>query len=287
MAWASRPCFLAEEMHARDAHATCSTNPTSRIDVLAFFLCQSLCPLWLFRSEQVSRAVVRKHYQFNVTASPTMIESKSRLVENKNVQANFFLTREIAPPPAATTLAAHFTVRHVSNPGDDARDSLDRFYTAQGFPPGWSHTQLANGAQAVMIDSDESPVAAGWLIRKPFYIEEIRRTFEPAPKVDYYFGDFVAPAFRGQSLQQALIRERLHRSHQTKQQWATAMTSNHIPASLENYRAEGFTVAFTGSKWIVAGVELSRLCCTDRARLHGQLSQEGLRLPFSFYLRSR
>ncbi len=216
-----------------------------------------------------------------------MIESKSRLVENKNVQTNFFLTRVIAPPPAAATLAAHFTVRHVSNPGDGARDSLDRFYTAQGFPPGWSHTQLANGAQAVMIDSDESPVAAGWLIRKPFYIEEIRRTFEPAPQVDYYFGDFVASAYQGQGLQQTLIRERLHLSHQTERQWATAMTSDHIPASLKNYRAEGFTVALTGSQRILAGIELSRLCCTDRARLHGRLSQEGLNLPFSFYLRLR
>lgn len=204
-----------------------------------------------------------------------------------NVQTNFFLTREITHPPEVTTLAARFTVRHVCDPTDNGRKPLDHFYTAQGFPPGWSQTQLADGAQAVMIDSDGASVAAGWLIRKPFYIEEIRRTFEPAPKVDYYFGDFVAPAFRGQGFQRALIRKRLHLTSQTGQQWATAITSDHIPTSPKNFLEEGFTIAYSGSKRIWHGLELSRICCTDRARLHGHLSQEGLSLPFSFYLRSR
>ena len=68
---------------------------------------------------------------------------------------------------------------------------------------------LGQGGQAVCIMSDNKPVAAGWLIRGPFYVDEIRRSFDAGPDADYYLGCFVAEAARGHGLQRALIRARL------------------------------------------------------------------------------
>ena len=201
------------------------------------------------------------------------------------MQTDLILTREIHQLPEPAARGEHFTARQIHDSSDAASHTLDRFYTAEGFPDQWTAQLLKNGAQAVMICHDELPVAAGWLIRKPFYIEEIRRTFDPGPTSDYYFGDFVAPAFRGKRLQRALIRERLRLTHQAGYRWATAITRSTLPASLSSYSSEGFSVAVALCKRVCLGMEWTRVCRVDRTRYCGQLSKEGLRLPFSSYLR--
>ena len=203
------------------------------------------------------------------------------------MQMDFILTREIEQLPEPAALAVAFDVRHLHDPNDRYCDVLDRFYTAQGFPAKWSERLLASGAQGVMICCGASAIAAGWLTRKPFYVEEIRRTFDPGSAMDYYFGDFVAPEFRGKGLQRALIRERLRLTHQSGRKGSTAMTNPALPASYNNYCTEGFSVTLTLCKRVCLGMEWTRVCCTDSRLFQGRLSKEGLRMPFSSYLRLR
>jgi len=201
------------------------------------------------------------------------------------MQMDFILTREITQLPEMAAPAGPFDVRHLRDPDDFHCNALDRFYTAQGFPAKWSERLLTTGAQAVMIYHADSPIAAGWLIRKPFYIEEIRRTLDPGSETDYYFGDFVAPDFRGKGLQRALIRERLRLTQQAGQKYSTAMTSPALPASFNNYSTAGFSITFTLCKRVCLGMEWTRVCCTNPSLARGRLSNEGLRLPFYSYLR--
>ena len=199
---------------------------------------------------------------------------------------NLILTRPATPSPPSVDLPPSFTLHPVTHPSDPAFLFLDRLYASDGFPAGWARQMLERGAQAVVIVQGDAPAASALLIRQPFYVQEIRRTFDPGPDADYYFGDFVAPGFRGRHLQRSLIRARLLMTHQAGRPWALAMTRATPPASLDNYVAEGFAPSAelrsrTFSRW-----QLDRFRFINRQLPHGKLSQEGFRLPFSHRLRS-
>ena len=122
---------------------------------------------------------------------------------------DLILTRAATPSPPPVDLPASHSLHAVTHPSDSAFLLLDRLYASAGFPADWAGKMLERDAQAVVIDADGIPAAAAMLIRRPLYIDEIRRTLDPGPDADYYFGDFVATSFRGRHLQRSLIRARL------------------------------------------------------------------------------
>jgi GNAT superfamily N-acetyltransferase len=159
-----------------------------------------------------------------------------------NVTIDLILTRAVEPL-AALELPPGFSPHRIASATDDAVGRLSAFYTAQQFPPDWTHRMLAQGGRAVLICSGDAPCASAWIMRSPFYVSEVRGTFDAGPDADYYLGDFVTPAFRGQGLQRALIRARLQISGESNRPWAIALTRDNIPASPANYLAEGFQLA--------------------------------------------
>jgi hypothetical protein len=158
-------------------------------------------------------------------------------------QRNLILVRDLAKPVEVTPIAPPLLHQSVSLSSGELIAALDRFCAAQQFPVGWVQRMLEHGATAQIISKAGEVVAAGWSISSEFLIEEISRRFNPGERADYYFGDFVAGAFRGQGLQRLLIRERLLISKAQGQRSATAMTLQDNQPSLANYKAENFMVS--------------------------------------------
>ena len=158
------------------------------------------------------------------------------------VHTDFILTRATnSPPPPA--IPEGYALWEVNGITDEKFPMLEAFYDAQQFPKQHCRLMVERGGQAVLILQDNSPVASAWLMRKPFYVTEIRRTFDAGADADYYLGDCVDPIHRGRGLQRALIRARLNLSNAAGRSHAIAMTRNTIPVSLGNYLAEGFETA--------------------------------------------
>jgi len=151
--------------------------------------------------------------------------------------------RDLAEPIEATVIAPPLLHQSVSLSCADMIPPLDRFCAAQQFPGGWVRRMLEHGATAQIISNAGEVVAAGWSVSSEFLIEEIGQRFNPGQHADYYFGDFVAGAFRGRSLQRLLIRKRLIISKTQGQRSATAMTLQDNHPSLANYKAEKFLVS--------------------------------------------
>jgi GNAT superfamily N-acetyltransferase len=201
------------------------------------------------------------------------------------MQRNLILMRDVTQPlDNSDELRGGFT--HVHRGTDPGASELEAFCTSHRFPPQWVAKMLGLGAQAWLLIQDGQPIATGWLVREPFFIEEIGRTFDPRPDGDYYFGDFVAPAFRGNRLQRALICQRLAASRAAGRRWATALARDNNPASLRNYEREAFVPAAELITRSGCGLRLDRLRRLDFALPLSNFSPMGVSLPFSFYLGS-
>ena len=159
------------------------------------------------------------------------------------VTTEFILARDATSIADLPPLATVCSITHITDISDDNFPALDQFCENQHFPAGWARQMISQSAEATLLHINHVPAAAGWLTRKPFYVSEIHRTFHAGEDGDYYFGDWVAPPFRGQGMQRALIAARLHRSSQAHRHWALTMTRASIPASLINYRTCGFEIS--------------------------------------------
>jgi len=207
-------------------------------------------------------------------------------------QTTLILTRDARGPIAPLEAPAGIRVVYVVRPGDEGFAELDSLCRSYDFPASWVADMLATGAEAfAAIPVDPSPslraVAAGWLTRKPFYVDEIGYTFTPVPEGDYYFGDFVEPAWRGRKLQRLLIHRRLEASAAAGRLWAFSMMRRDNPASLRSYQAEQFQPAARLRTMRVAGLGLDRLVPLHPDFPHGWLFTPGWDMPFSLRLRGR
>lgn len=153
------------------------------------------------------------------------------------------------------TLPIEFAVEGIDvvsvTAGDQVRiELLENFARRNGFPPGWARDMLAEEAQAVVARDENSReiLAMGWTTTRPFHIEEIGATLDPAAAV-YFFGDFVAPAFRGRKLQRLLVAERLARMNDATRA-VTIIHPDNTP-SLRSYQSERFVTAaqFVRYQW--------------------------------------
>jgi GNAT superfamily N-acetyltransferase len=141
----------------------------------------------------------------------------------------------------------------ISNPGDRLAEPLEQFCAAVGFPPGWAGDMFSDGARSVVaLDTASGQVAAmGWLVRRAFYVAEVDHTIDPAGGV-YFFGDFVAPAYRGRRLQRLVLQHRIARCAQDGITHAYTIIGDDNGPSIANYRALGFvsTTAMTCTRWL-------------------------------------
>jgi GNAT superfamily N-acetyltransferase len=194
-------------------------------------------------------------------------------------QVNVILARHV-PAEARdlksqiSNLRSEIPLQHVTRTSDPAFAAMDRLYTDARFPPDWSASTLAAGDQAlVLVDpATAHALAAAWIARRAFYVQEIRRTFDPGPTADYYFGDFVSPAARGRGLQRLLISHRLDLS---RGRTALAMTCPANHPSQANYASLGFIPVATLTSRSLAGLQFDR--CSPAFPKY--LSREGLPLP--------
>ena len=198
---------------------------------------------------------------------------------------NLILARDASVPPPILAIPTECTLHRVTDVSDEGFPLLDQVYADDGFPKDWATNMLARGAIAVVILVDRVPAGSALIIRKPCYVQEIRRTFDAGPEGDYYFGDFVLPAFRGRQIQRMLIRARLHISHQAGRRWAMAGTRASIPASLANYSLEGFCIASKLHARQFAGWQWEHHEVIDPTLPSGRLSRKGVALPGSHNLR--
>jgi hypothetical protein len=159
------------------------------------------------------------------------------------VTTDLILARDATSIADLPPLPTACSIIHITDINDENFSALEQFCENQHFPAGWARQMIMQSAEATLLRVNAVPAAAGWLTRKPFYVSEIQRTFSASDNGDYYFGDWVAPPFRGQHLQRALIAARLHRSSLAHRHWALTMTRAAIPISLANYRTCGFEIS--------------------------------------------
>ena len=158
--------------------------------------------------------------------------------------------------------------------------AVEAFCAANGFPTDWPRRMLERGALGwIMITSGGEVAATAWITRSPFYVEEIRRTFDPGPDGDYYFGDFTAPSFRGRRLHRHLIQQRLEASRGAGRRWATAMTLSTNGASLSGYEALGFAVGSELRTRRRAGWQLDSIHSISAEQPASAFSSEGFLIP--------
>ena len=200
-------------------------------------------------------------------------------------QTTLILSRNLSHPVAAMETPAGFRLELLFGATDQGFAELDQFYRSHGFPTGWTQSMLATGAQAFVVIAPDAAVAAGWITRKPFFVDEIGYTFSPEPQGDYFFGDFVEPAWRGRKLQRLLINRRLQASIAAGQTWAFSMMRLENAASLHSYESQGFGPAARLRSSRLGRLHLDRLRPLDRALVHGSLQSHGFSLGLPFSLR--
>jgi GNAT superfamily N-acetyltransferase len=201
---------------------------------------------------------------------------------------NLILTRDLSQPDASQPTGPPPTeLLPILETTDVLFPALNQFCASNGFPADWPARMLGNGAQALLTFDSAAPVATAWFIRKPFYLEEVRRTFDAGPDADYYFGDFVAPNARGRRLQRALIERRLHLSREAGRRWAIALTRDDNAASLNSYTSSGFVRAAELRSHHLWRFQLDRFVRYSPAFAAGSVSPAGLSLPLGMTLRRR
>lgn len=194
---------------------------------------------------------------------------------------DWLLVRDVQVP--AEPLALPEGIRPVVVRGQDGPDwpTLCRFCEAHRFPAGWPAKMLSDGAVAHLLVAMESgqAVGSGWEVERPFYVEEIRRAFDVGTGNAYFFGDLIAPAYRGRRLHRHLIRLRLDSCRATGINWAMAMTRSDNVPSVKAYQGERFQIAAELRTWRRRGwrVDSVRRAATDLPT--GRLSSEGFLLP--------
>jgi ribosomal protein S18 acetylase RimI-like enzyme len=154
------------------------------------------------------------------------------------------LMGRLALPAQAPATSPGVDVLSIHRAADPVTQALDDFATANGFPPGWAHDMLTDGAQALAArDAATGQILAmGWSTRRPFHVDEIDATLNPGGGV-YLFGDFVSPEHRGRRLQRLLISHRLAQLDGLP--FACTLVEPSNVASVRSYAGEGFAVGGT------------------------------------------
>jgi hypothetical protein len=200
---------------------------------------------------------------------------------------NLIFTRNLSTPVPPPQWPHWATVHLISSPKDPAFAALNGLYVQHHFRPDWATGLLKGTARAIAVTgmAGGSAVAAAWLVREPFYVSEMGRTFDPGPDGDYYFGDFVNPHHRGEGLHRWLILHRLALSAADGRRWAFAMSRDTNRGSCKNYPATGFKLAAELTTRRSRIISLDQLKHLDISVPFGQLSQRGLPLPGGYRLR--
>ena len=203
---------------------------------------------------------------------------------------NLIFTRDLSTPVPPAQWPEWATVHLVSNPSEPAFAALNALYLNHHFSPGWAAGLLKGTARAIAVTGTNggSAVAAGWLVREPFYVSELGRNFDPGPDGDYYFGDFVDPSHRGKGLHRWLILHRLRLSIADGRRWAYAMSRDSNRGSCKNYPGTGFRLSAELTARQSRFFSLDQFKQIDSSVPFGRLTQRGLPLPSGYRLgRSR
>src|SRR5436190_1675562 len=100
-----------------------------------------------------------------------MLNSLRRLIPQS--QTHLLLGR-LLPTTSAPFQVDGVRMNSVDRPGAPGADALESFASEIGFPAGWSADMLGEKAVALLaVDSTDAPLAMGWSISQPFYVEEI------------------------------------------------------------------------------------------------------------------
>jgi GNAT superfamily N-acetyltransferase len=202
-------------------------------------------------------------------------------------QVNVILARDVQAPLATTPLPPELRGNWLSDANSPQFAELERLLAAHQFPTHWANEMLGAADEAIVLSDAASgeAVAAGWIARRPFYVEEIRRTFDAGLGGDYYYGDLVTREWRGRGLQKRLIEWRLERSRAAGRRWAMALTQRANAASLQSYQTCSFAVATELRSAFFAGWRCDQTIRVDERLAAGSLSREGWPLPGSRRLR--
>lgn len=202
------------------------------------------------------------------------------------MQRNLIFTRNANDPLPPVTVPQGFDIHLITRAGADAFRKLDELCTSNGFPDGWVGKMLEGGARAIFVTQNQAPAATGWLTRTPFYVDEIHRTFDPGPRGEYYFGDFIAPEFRGQRLHRLVIHHRLLLSREAGLAPAALTCDTNLP-SVKGYQSMGFRATAAIHSFFVGRWRLDRMRELDESNALTHVSREGCRIPLIGLIRRR
>lgn len=193
---------------------------------------------------------------------------------------NWLLVCDVQVPAEALALPEGIRSASVRTQDDADWPTLCRFCETHRFPAGWPAKMLSDGAVAhlLVLESGEA-IGSGWEVERPFYVEEIGRTFDAGTGNAYFFGDLVAPAYRGRRLHRHLIRLRLDSCRAAGINWAMAMTRSDNAPSLRAYQGERFQIAAELRTWRRRGWRVDSVRRTASDLPIGRLSREGFLLP--------
>jgi GNAT superfamily N-acetyltransferase len=151
------------------------------------------------------------------------------------------LMGRLAPSSEAPSTAAGVEILTIHRPADPAVAMLDTFAATHGFPAGWASEMLADGARAMVArdPGNGDAMAMAWNTGRAFHVDEIGATLDPGEGV-YFFGDFVAPRYRGRKLQRLLISKRLAAIEDRA--FACTLVHPSNAASVRSYTEEGFAI---------------------------------------------
>jgi GNAT superfamily N-acetyltransferase len=206
---------------------------------------------------------------------------------------DLILTRDLKSPAPLAEWPAGLRCLAVGSTADTGYAQLDAFCATNHFPPNWVAEMLNGGRSAwVVVAQDnatnqEVVAAGGWMVRGPFYVEEMDRTFDSGPDGVYLFGDFVGEAWRGRGLQRQLVRERLQSAASSGARWAYSMTRDNNPASMKSYAHEGFITSAEIHVQLKGPLRLDRFRRRVKNLPAGSLSAAGMWLPLGYRLRRR
>jgi len=228
------------------------------------------------------------------------------------IDTTFILSRNLGRPIGEMETPAGLRLAHLRQTTDEGFSQLDALCSSSGFPGGWAATMLRAEGEAFVAFADPSSadpssahsrpdastgatpapfatpspaVAAGWMTRAPFFVDELGYTFTPVPEGVYLFGDFVEPAWRGRKLQRWMLHRRLEASAQAGRQWVFSMTDKENAPSLRNQFAEGFEHSATLRSMRLGRLRIERLAATNADVPHGWVFAPGRVLPGSIRVR--
>ena len=206
------------------------------------------------------------------------------------IDTTFILSRNLGRPIGEMETPAGLRLAHLRQTTDEGFSQLDALCSSSGFPGGWAATMLRAEGEAFVAFADPSPppspaVAAGWMTRAPFFVDELGYTFTPVPEGVYLFGDFVEPAWRGRKLQRWMLHRRLEASAQAGRQWVFSMTNKENAPSLRNQFAEGFEHSATLRSIRLGRMRFERLAATKADVPYGWVFAPGRMLPGSIRIR--